>query len=256
MLPVAPTRLHVVGNASSMPPRLPDLSYVLRSLRDRNPKSKYAFTMVCLSYRGYWRSRGRPTEKGINKDTEAAAQWIADECSKSGGKHQPILIVWGQSIGAGFATNLAVSPNFPKGLRLNAMILETPFLSIKAMLSTLYPERWVPYKHLWPFLRNHLDNWKNLGLLAEQSKAAGIAPPRVFILAAGRDELVPAEQSDMLYQRCVEVGVPVEKTSVPKAYHNESMIRAEGRRAVAVAIEKEVADALKADGKSGSSQVR
>jgi len=136
------------------------------------------------------------------------------------------------------------------------MILETPFLSIKAMLSTLYPERWVPYKHLWPFLRNHLDNWKNLGLLAEQSKAAGIAPPRVFILAAGRDELVPAEQSDMLYQRCVEVGVPVEKTSVPKAYHNESMIRVEGRRAVAVAIEKEVADALKADGKSGSSQVR
>ena len=236
-----------------MPPRLPDLSYVLRSLRDRNTKAHYAITMVCLNYRGYWRSKGRPSEKGINKDTEAAAQWIAERCSKNGGK-PPVFLLWGQSIGCGFATNLAISPDFPKWLRLHAMILETPFHSIRFMLATLYPEKWVPYKHLWPFLRNHLDNWKNLGILAEKSKAANMTPPHVFILAAGRDELVPATQIDMLYQRCVDLGIPVERASVPKAYHNESMIRVEGRHAVTVAIETEIAEALKSEGRANQEQ--
>lgn len=227
-----------------MPPRLPDLSHVLHNLKERDTQRPYAITMVCLNYRGYWKSKGRPSEEGINRDTEAAAQWIVNQSSKNHGA-APVFILWGQSIGCGFATNLAVSPNLPRQLRPHALILETPFHSIRAMLATLYPEKWVPYKHLWPFLRNHLDNWKNLGLLAEISKAKKKLPPSIFILAAGRDELVPASQSDMLYQRCLDLGVPVKRYSVPRAYHNESMIRIEGRLAVAAAIEAEITEALK-----------
>ena len=201
--------------------------------------------MVCLSYRGYWTSRGRPSERGINKDADAALRWIADRSrqeSEQSGK-PPVLIFWGQSVGTGFATNLAVSPNFPTSLRLDSMILETPFLSMKEMLGAVYPDKWVPYRHLWPFLRNHLDNWGNMGTLARLGNAAGVTPPKIFILEAGRDELVPPSHSEGIFQRCEAVGLPVEKAVVPSAYHNEAMIRAAGKKAVTRAIETHAAEA-------------
>lgn len=201
--------------------------------------------MVCLSYRGYWTSRGRPSERGINKDADAALRWIADRArqeSEQSGK-PPVLIFWGQSVGTGFATNLAVSPNFPESLRLDSMILETPFLSMKDMLAAVYPNKWVPYRYLWPFLRNHLNNWGNIGILAEQRRAAKVTPPRIFVLEAGRDELVPPSHSEGIVRRCEEVGLPVEKAVVPSAYHNEAIIRTAGQKAVASAIETHAAEA-------------
>lgn len=201
--------------------------------------------MVCLSYRGYWTSRGRPSERGINKDADAALCWIADRSQQESEQSckPPVLIFWGQSVGTGFATNLAVSSNFPKSLLLDAMILETPFLSMKDLLAAVYPDKWVPYRHLWPFLRNHLNNWGNMGTLAERSRAEGIRPPRIFILEAGRDELVPASHSEEIFRRCEEVGLPIEKAVVPSAYHNEAILRAAGKKAVARAIKTYAAEA-------------
>ena len=67
----------ILGNASSIPPRLPFLSPVLRMLRDSHQETGLVrFTMVCCSYRGYWTSQGRPSEKGIAKDAAAALEWI------------------------------------------------------------------------------------------------------------------------------------------------------------------------------------
>lgn len=210
--------------------------------------------MVCLSYRGYWTSKGRPSERGINKDADAAVRWIEErsrEESEQTGR-PPILIFWGQSVGTGFATNLAVSPNFPKSLCLDSMILETPFLSMKDMLAAVYPDKWIPYRHLWPFLRNHLDNRGNMGVLAEQSRAGGVVPPKIFILEAGRDELVPPSHSEGIFQRCEEVGLPIEKAVVPAAYHNEAILRAEGKRAVTRAIETHAAEAAARRGETRS----
>lgn len=233
------------GNASSIPPRLPDLSFVLRTLRDRDKSAEYEYTMVCLSYRGYWTSRGRPSERGINKDAEAAARWIADRsrAELEGAGAPPVLILWGQSVGTGFATNLAVSPNFPESLLLDSIILETPFLSMKEMLGAVYPGKWVPYRYLWPFLRNHLDNLGNMGTLAARCRDRGVAAPKVFILEAGRDELVPQSHAEGICSRCEEVGLPIEKAVVPLAFHNEAILRGAGRRAVARAIETHAADA-------------
>ena len=95
--------------------------------------------------------------------------WISDlhrDFHEQGPREAPSrLIVWGQSIGAGVATNLAARlTTTDHTVPIDALILETPFLSIRAMLETLYPQRWVPYKHLWPFLRNHLDSWRNMVL--------------------------------------------------------------------------------------------
>lgn len=144
--------------------------------------------------------------------------------TKHGGQAaRPILFVWGQSIGAGFASNLAASGVIPSHLEPTALILETPFLSIKAMLASLYPEKWLPYKYLHPFLRNFLDSYKNLGTIAAQRLEKGIQPPHILILEAGRDEIVPASHPKELQKRCTELSLPVERVVVPRAFHSDAM---------------------------------
>ncbi|KAK4033454.1 protein bem46 [Parachaetomium inaequale] len=240
--------LYFQGNASSIPPRLPDLSWVLRAVSDSKthaPMAPMQLTFVCLSYRGYWTSRGRPSEPGLRLDAEAGVRWIAERHERvfgnagtSGRTTDPILLVWGQSIGSGVATNLAATGRAPSSMPIRGLLLETPFVSIRAMLETLYPQKWLPYKYLWPFLRNHLDSWGNLGLIAQASKEKGGAAPMVYILEAERDEIVPKEQSERLYQRCVGLGLPAEKGTVPVAYHQEAIARGDGKKLAAQAILK------------------
>lgn len=232
-----------LGNASSIPPRLPDLSWVLRAVSDSKTHAlaPMELTFVCLSYRGYWTSRGRPSEPGLRLDAEAGVRWIAERHEQvfgNVGATDPILLVWGQSIGAGVATNLAATGRVSSSMPIRGLLLETPFVSIRAMLEALYPQKWLPYKYLWPFLRNHLDSWGNLGLIAQAAKERGSVAPMVFILEADRDELVPKEQSDLLYQRCVDLGLPVEKGTVPVAYHQQAIARGDGKKLAAQAVLK------------------
>ena len=202
--------------------------------------SPMQLTFVCLSYRGFWTSRGRPSEQGIRLDAEAGVRWIArDHEQKFGNGAEapaPILLVWGQSIGCGVATNLAATGRLPANLPIKGLILETPFLSVKAMLEALYPQKWLPYKRLSPFLRNHLDSWSNLDLIAQSAKENGLQPPSIHILEAERDELVPKEHGELLCQKCVDLGIPVEKEAIPFAFHNEALARGDGKRLAAKAI--------------------
>lgn len=206
---------------------------------------------MALSYRGYWTSRGKPSETGINQDTVAAANWISqvhdntyEKDEKGNSPTKPIFVIWGQSVGSGFATNLAASGAIPRHLEPAIIVLETPFLSIRAMLETLYPERWLPYKYLVPFLRNHLDSYKNLGTIAASREANGLAPPQIYILQAGRDEVVPASHPELLSRRCAELGLPVKTRVVDRAYHNNAM---DGRSFVADFLISETAKVIKFD---------
>lgn len=195
--------------------------------------------MVCCSYRGYWTSKGRPSEKGMALDAVATLKWIKKEEIRQdndirGGAEEIRLIIWGQSIGAGVATNLAAQQVlFSEDVVLKSLILETPFLSIKAMLETLYPQKWLPYRYLSPFLRNHLDSWKALGVIHHAAKECNLQTPNILILQAGKDELVPSSHGDMLEERCIDLGLEVRKHVVSGALHTEAIARPEGRLAVA-----------------------
>lgn len=236
----------LAGNASSIPPRLEDLSAVLRTLQKGKQRARY--TIICLSYRGYWTSRGRPSEKGINLDAQAGLQYVQrlqaeQEQTRSaddGSKPKPVLIFWGQSIGSGVATNLAAWDNFPPSVRLNGLVLETAFTSVKDMLGAMYPSKWTPYRYLWPFLRNHLDSLGNLDKIARLGRDAS-GPPHITLVVAERDELVPTDHGARLEERGREVGLTVERKIIRGTFHNDVMFRPEGRKAVADAIEKVVA---------------
>lgn len=174
-------------------------------------------------------------------DAAASLDWIAKDSRESAGssaKSVPIVI-WGQSIGAGVATNLSAQQHLfsRNNLSLGTLILETPFISVRAMLETLYPQKWLPYRHLWPFLWNHLNNYEALGLMHANCVSLGVRHPNITILEAGKDELVPSDHGAAIENRCVELGLAVKKKVIGGAFHTGVVSRPEGRLAVVQAIE-------------------
>ena len=218
------------SNGSSLPPRLPGLSQVLKSLHanslvENTPK----YTIAALSYRGFWTSHGRPSERGINLDAAAALAWASKEFPPDS-----ILVVWGQSLGAGvavcaLAANLEQesTKNKAKTLEIKALLLETPFTSVRAMLVALYPQKWLPYRYLSPFLWNHWDSIQTLSRIS-----ASHAEPKVLVLPAGDDELVPQAHAMELEAVCKDGQMDVKRTVVKGALHHEVVAKPQGRAAV------------------------
>ncbi|KAI9719386.1 MAG: hypothetical protein M1812_003457 [Candelaria pacifica] len=231
--------LYFQGNASSLPPRLPYLSDTLKSLGRDPAQGQFhvEYSIVGVSYRGFWTSKGRPSQRGIVLDVAAALGWVTS--SYASGSEDVQLVLWGQSIGAGIACSAAVaylrtaSPNIQGSTKVRpkiaGLLLETPFTSIRSMLVTIYPQKWLPYRYLWPFLRNWWDSKAALRGIALESVERR---PRVLILQAGQDELVPREHGFELEALCKEIGITVERKEITGALHTEVMARSEGQAAV------------------------
>ena len=220
------------GNASSLPPRLPMLSTVLNLITDRQKTSahpKIRYTVVALSYRGYWTSSGRASQNGIELDAQALLKWVHDQYTSYGTNLQVIL--WGQSIGAGVASTAAATymSQITDSQRppIAGIILETPFSNIKSMLSAIYPQRWLPYGYLWPFLWNHWDSDTALRRIAQHGKS-----PRILLLSAEKDEIVPASEANKLELLCRSHSLDMVRENVAGALHTEATFRRAGQDAV------------------------
>ena len=193
-----------------------------------------SYTMVALSYRGFWTSDGRPSQRGIELDTDAALSWVYQEFQNQ--NHDVKVVLWGQSIGAGVASVAAVrcKQNTSNILRkryfeINGLLLETPFLNLRSLLETVYPQRWLPYRYLWPFLRNH---WDSKDTLTSLSLSREGTKPKVLILQAGKDELVPPQHGLDLESLCLLHGIQVSRIKVPGAFHTEIIAKVAGRRSI------------------------
>jgi hypothetical protein len=121
---------------------------------------------------------------------------------------------------------------------ISGVILETPFTSVGDMLVALYPQRWLPYRYLRPFLRSQWDSRAALKEIAQLLMTDCAASGRekklkTLILQAGRDELVPREHGIELQKLGASLGLDVRQREISGALHAEVMARAEGRQAVA-----------------------
>ncbi|KAK7514355.1 Alpha/Beta hydrolase protein [Phyllosticta citriasiana] len=228
--------IYFQGNGGSMPLRLPMLAGVLKALDRQTYEPDRRFTLVAPSYRGFWKSRGRASQKGIERDAKATLQWVHQNYSSENCDLN--IVLWGQSLGAGVATNLAAwhvnqdSTNRPK---IAGIILETPFIGIKAMLLALYPQKWLPYRYLWPFLRNFWDSDQALRDFATSKEKKDLP---IQIITAGDDEVVPASQADHLHRLCQELELNVRRKGIVGSLHNEVPDRAAGRESIASFIKE------------------
>nr|OQO06005.1 hypothetical protein B0A51_18174 [Rachicladosporium sp. CCFEE 5018] len=212
------------GNGGSTPARLPLLSSTLKLINSCSTSEEMHCTIIAVSYRGYWTSQGRASERGIKLDAAATLLHVAAKYPSAQ------VILWGQSIGAGVACAAAAGHLTTTAQpRIAGLILETPFTSVRSMLIALYPQKWLPHRYLHPFLWNHWDS----GAALQRIAATDGLKPQVLLLPATRDEVVPSEEIEKLASICAEARLSTRRVDVLGALHTEATIRREGQQAVA-----------------------
>ena len=134
---------------------------------------KYLETdLIVFDYRGYGKSGGKVTEKGLYRDAQAVYDYL-----RQAGYGDSDIIVYGRSIGTGVAVDVA------QGKHLAGLILESPYHSLRGML---YREYW--YMLPWFYLTFTLDNRAKLPKV----------PARVLILHGTKDDVIAFKYGRML----------------------------------------------------------
>lgn len=94
-----------------------------------NVGGKNRYGVLYMDYRGYGKSTGKPTEKGLYYDVDACMKWL-----KSKGLTDDRLIIYGFSLGTAPSTELTANP---RTLTPNKLILEAPFASFDFLVQDI-----------------------------------------------------------------------------------------------------------------------
>lgn len=163
--------------------------------------------VAAFHYRGYRPSTGTPSADALVEDAPLVLDLAVERL-----KPERTIAV-GFSIGSGVAASLA------KRRAIDGLILVTPFDSLSAVARELYP--WLPVSLL---LRHELDT-------AEFLNGAEVA---TAIVAAQRDEIVPASRTDALRRKVPNL---VYDRTIPGAGHNDLYARSEFQTAMREALD-------------------
>jgi fermentation-respiration switch protein FrsA (DUF1100 family) len=113
------TILYFHGNAGNVSDRWPWL----------RPLSRLPADVFAIDYRGYGRSEGSPSEKGLYLDAEAAYRYLTE----TRGVHPSQIVVYGRSLGGGPACEIA------SRFRCAGLVLQSTFTSAPEMSSGVVP---------------------------------------------------------------------------------------------------------------------
>jgi fermentation-respiration switch protein FrsA (DUF1100 family) len=147
-------------------------------------------SVLLLDYRGYGKSDGRPSERGLYRDAEAAYDSVASRGFRPGQ-----IIIHGESLGTAVATWLATKRPCA------GVVLEAPFTSAKAVAARVLPV--VGPALIWGY-----DNLSRINQVR--------AP--LLIIHGDRDEIIAYEFGQQLF---AAAGEPKSFWTIPGASHND-----------------------------------
>ncbi len=154
--------------------------------------------ILIVDYRGYGRSEGKPSEKGLYRDAAACHQWWARERSGDGSR----MVLLGKSLGGAVAVDLACR------VPVDGLILQSTFTTAWDMAKTI-----LPVGLLQPLTSVRFDS---------ASKISGIRCPKLFI-HGNRDDIIPFRLGRRLFEAAPP---PKEFYEVAGANHNDLVISA------------------------------
>jgi uncharacterized protein len=148
------------------------------------------YGVLLAEYRGYGGNPGRPCERGLFTDGEAALDFLAD-CGVGPAR----IVLWGESLGSGVAVYLAANR------KISGLVLEAPFTSVAAAAQHQYP--FIPARYL---VHDRFDSLSRIGRVT--------AP--LLILHGERDRVVPVRHGRTLFAAAT---APKESWFSPAASH-------------------------------------
>lgn len=147
-------------------------------------------SLLLLDYRGYGKSEGKPSERGLYADAAAAYAFL-----QSNGYEANQIILHGESLGTAVAVDLAIQQPCA------GVVLEAPLASVSKMAAQVLPG-------LGPLLVKGFDT---------ERKIARLHAP-LLILHGDRDEVVPFAQGQAVFAAAPE---PKQFWRVIGAHHND-----------------------------------
>ena len=158
------TILFLHGNAGTLENRI----YKINHLKNMN------VNFLIIAWRGFSGNKGKPTEQGLYEDARSAIRWLISK-----GVHESNIIIYGESLGTGIATEIAQNKKFA------GIILESPFTSMIDAGKDKYP--YLPVRLL---LKDKYESDK---------KIKNINSP-ILIMHGKVDNIVPFHMGKKIYE--------------------------------------------------------
>lgn len=186
------TVIHAHGNAGNMSAHWPLVSW----LPERN------FNVFMFDYRGFGKSKGRPSQAGLLDDTQSAINVVRHRSDVNPQR----LVLFGQSIGGANMVS-ALGNGDREGIR--AVILDSTFASYSSIANQMIPGS--------GFFMD--DSYNAERFIAE------VSPIPVLIIHGKADRVIPWEQSERLYDLTRE---PKQKINLPDGEHIDAFSERHG----------------------------
>jgi len=158
------TILYFHGNAGSLENRIHKINHF----------DKMNVNFLLFAWRGFSGNKGKPTEQNLYKDARGAIKWLREK-----GINEENIIIYGESLGTGIATEIAQNNNFA------GVILESPFTSMTEAAASKYP--------IFPIRLLLKDKYES------NKKIKNIKSP-ILIMHGKEDRIVPFWMGKKLYE--------------------------------------------------------
>ena len=143
---------------------------------------RYQYDVVLVDYRGFGKSTGKRSEKNMYNDMQFVYDRLASKY------HEDHIIVYGRSLGSGFAAKLA-SDNSPRYLILDAPFYSfrkaverfLPFLPMKYVLRfQLRTDKWIPFIKCHTYILHGTNDW--LIPISNSEKLQALNPTKITLI--------------------------------------------------------------------------
>lgn len=172
--PELPFIVYYHGNAGHVGDRMAKISHFAAA----------GFGVLAVSYRGYGRSNGLPSEAGLYADARAA---LTHALHKLGLEAHQVML-YGESLGTGIATQMA-KDMADSGTPVAGLVLEAPYTSVARRAQEMYP--FLPAAWL------ARDKYHSI------NKIAAVRCP-VLIFHGERDTVIPVRHGRALLAKALE----------------------------------------------------
>ena len=176
------------GNAGNISNRVDNLAVLHQRL---------GVNIFIFDYRGYGLSEGKPSERGTYLDGVAALAYVRSRRDVDGRK----IVLFGRSLGCAVAVEIAARAG------AYAVVLESPFTSVRAMARRAYP--FLP--GVGALVRAKYDSL---------SKIKDVDAP-IMVLHGDHDEIAPFDMGQELFEAANE---PKRFYTIEGAGHNDTYL--------------------------------
>lgn len=178
-----------------------------RALSAGNPDKIHVLT---FDYRGFGRSSGSPTERGVIEDATSAVEWALNTAKIPPSR----ILIYSQSLGT--AVNMAVAEIFARrepSIVFRGHILTAPFVDVASLVSTYSVARTITilgpfarFPALFEILKGFIiDKWSTKDRIASyvRTNEANTKDYRITIIHAEDDYTVPSSHTSQLFWHAV-----------------------------------------------------